>query len=208
MADIEDNTEYLRSLQRERSRRWRTAHPEKAAASTHTWYLANREEILARSREKRAADPDRARRYSAKAKAALKAANPARYAFQCHKDSAKRRDIPFLLTFEDWWSVWDASGKWKERGLGSDQYCMARNGDAGAYEIGNVRICTGRENRAEARKGKPLSEAHRKALVEAWKKRGPVSAAQRAAMVKAWERRRQRLPPLRTTRRGLPKAQG
>jgi hypothetical protein len=190
MAKSEDNTERERHLARERSRRWREAHPDKAAEHTRAWYMANRNEILERVRTRRAANPEKTRRDAAKAKAIQKSAHPERYAYQGQKDSAKRRNIPFVLTFEEWWLVWESSGKWQERGLGSDQYCMARFGDTGAYEIGNVRIITGSENRAEARKGKTLSEVHRKALIEAWKKR------------------RHRRPAFLTSKRSLPTPNG
>jgi hypothetical protein len=66
-----------------------------------------------------------------------------------HKSGAERRGIPFLLTFEDWWKMWESSGRWNERGNRRHQYVMARFGDKGGYELGNVRICTAAENRAE-----------------------------------------------------------
>ena len=69
--------------------------------------------------------------------------------FGDHKRRAKRRGISFLLTFEEWQDIWRSSGHWDERGGLPHQYVMARFGDKGAYEVGNVRICTGAENRAE-----------------------------------------------------------
>jgi len=77
--------------------------------------------------------------------------------YNAHKQDAKRRGIPFLLTFEEWNGLWQASGKWAERGCRKDQYVMARFGDQGAYEIGNVRICPVRENMAERNKNHPYS---------------------------------------------------
>lgn len=62
----------------------------------------------------------------------------ARYAAQ--KKKAALRGIPFRMTLGEWWSVWLASGKWGDRGRGAGRYCMARHGDAGAYELGNVSI--------------------------------------------------------------------
>lgn len=76
-----------------------------------------------------------------------------RYAF--HKSSAKQRGIPFLLTFEDWWDIWQSSGRWEQRGRRRDQYVMARFGDRGAYERSNVRICLSGENTDEMRQGLP-----------------------------------------------------
>jgi hypothetical protein len=73
-----------------------------------------------------------------------------------HKGKANARDIPFLLTFEEWWDLWQASGKWDKRGTRRDQYVMARFGDRGAYERGNVRICPCGENTDEMRSALPL----------------------------------------------------
>jgi hypothetical protein len=66
-----------------------------------------------------------------------------------HKHNADLRGVPFLLTFDQWCSIWNESGKWAQRGNLAGQYCMARNGDVGAYEVGNVRICLVEENHAE-----------------------------------------------------------
>lgn len=65
--------------------------------------------------------------------------------------NASRRSIPFLLTFREWWSIWQESGRWPERGRIGDlhRYVMARIGDAGPYAIGNVRIVTQSENMIE-----------------------------------------------------------
>jgi hypothetical protein len=71
-----------------------------------------------------------------------------KFARQKH-DSVANRGIPFLLTFGEWWQIWNESGHWPERGSSPLQYCMARHGDQGAYAVGNVRITTGAENRAE-----------------------------------------------------------
>ena len=70
--------------------------------------------------------------------------NKDRIAYASHKCSAKKRGIPFLLTFEEWHKIWQDSGKL--RGRGSDLYCMARHNDTGPYAIGNVSIITNHEN--------------------------------------------------------------
>jgi hypothetical protein len=69
--------------------------------------------------------------------------------YAIHKKNAARRGVPFNLTFEQWWDIWERSGKWEKRGNRRGQYCMARNGDLGAYEIGNVRIERHETNTAE-----------------------------------------------------------
>ena len=62
---------------------------------------------------------------------------------------ARKRGIDFLLTFEEWFKVWDDSGHLHERGRLKHQYCMARVGDVGAYAVGNVKIITMGENGKE-----------------------------------------------------------
>ena len=69
--------------------------------------------------------------------------------FDSHKQHAKRRGIPSLLTFEEWWSIWEASGRWAEHGPLAHQYCMSRFDDLGFYEVGNVEIITNRANRLQ-----------------------------------------------------------
>lgn len=71
------------------------------------------------------------------------------HAFCDQRLTAASRGIPFLLTFEQWLDIWQESGHLGQRGRGPGRYCMARFGDRGAYEIGNVRIATNRENREE-----------------------------------------------------------
>lgn len=61
------------------------------------------------------------------------------------RGKAAIREIEWRLTFPQWWEIWQASGKWEQRGRG--QGCvMARNGDAGPYAVGNVYICTNGQN--------------------------------------------------------------
>lgn len=70
-------------------------------------------------------------------------------AYTGQKHHAARRGIPFNLTFEQWLNVWEASGKLPRRGKGRGRYCMARFGDKGAYEVGNVHIITHEQNSTE-----------------------------------------------------------
>lgn len=74
-----------------------------------------------------------------------------------HLCNARQRGIPFLLTFEQWAEIWRLSGKWDQRGARKGQYVMARPGDRGAYEVGNVVICRAEENRAERNRNYALS---------------------------------------------------
>ncbi len=72
-----------------------------------------------------------------------------RLKYKQHENAAKARGIPFLLTFEEWWDIWQASGKWDQRGRRGGEYCMARLHDRGGYERDNVKICLTDENHRE-----------------------------------------------------------
>jgi hypothetical protein len=73
-------------------------------------------------------------------------------AYQHQRFAAEvRRDVPWKLTLMEWWSIWDASGHWADRGLGRG-WQMCRKGDLGAYEVGNVFIGLGAENLSAAAK--------------------------------------------------------
>lgn len=69
--------------------------------------------------------------------------------FGTHKSGARRRGIPFLLTFSEWLDIWEESGHLAVRGRRRGQYAMARYGDKGPYAVGNVRIILAEENAAE-----------------------------------------------------------
>ena len=60
--------------------------------------------------------------------------------YRNHVANSRRRGIPFRLSFIDWLCIWLDSGHWPERGRLRNQYCMSRDKDMGAYEIGNVSI--------------------------------------------------------------------
>lgn len=69
--------------------------------------------------------------------------------FYDQRQSAKVREIEFLLTFDEWLQTWIDSGHLEERGQASKQYCMARFGDIGPYVVGNVKIITNYQNAKE-----------------------------------------------------------
>lgn len=69
-------------------------------------------------------------------------------AFTKQRTRAANRGIEWKLSLWEWWSVWVESGKWLERGKGG--YVMCREGDRGAYQIGNVRIDHCSQNSREA----------------------------------------------------------
>lgn len=69
--------------------------------------------------------------------------------FRYHRKSAKKRNIPFLLTFDEWWKIWQDSGHWEERGTSPQSYVMCRKFDMGAYSVDNVYIETKSQNSRE-----------------------------------------------------------
>lgn len=93
-----------------------------------------------------------------------------------HKYSAKQRGIKFLLTYTEWCSIWYWSAHWNQRGPYRGQYVMARYGDKGDYEIGNVHIVRQEDNHREAHRGKTVSA----------KTRGKISAAKRGVRLPAF----------------------
>jgi hypothetical protein len=70
------------------------------------------------------------------------------FAYSSQRAAAARRGIEWNLSLWQWWSIWEDSGKWSERGRG-DGYVMCRKGDAGPYAPGNVFIATARQNASE-----------------------------------------------------------
>lgn len=70
------------------------------------------------------------------------------------KRHARARNIAWELTFDEWLSIWQASGKLAERGAGKDQFVMARMGDVGPYSVENVYICTASQNHKDAHHNK------------------------------------------------------
>jgi hypothetical protein len=61
-----------------------------------------------------------------------------------HRENAARRGVPFLLTFDEWWRIWEPH--WLRRGCGRGDLVMARHGDSGPYAVGNVEIITQAQN--------------------------------------------------------------
>jgi hypothetical protein len=83
----------------------------------------------------------------------------ARSKYNTHRHTAKQRGINFLLTFDEWWALWEPH--WHNRGQASHQMCMCRTRDDGPYAVGNVRIATNKENRQEAAVSKLVKRTSR-----------------------------------------------
>ena len=91
--------------------------------------------------------------------------------YTTHKSNAKRRGIEFNLTFEQWFDIWEKSGKWDERGRSANKYCMCRVGDTGSYSVNNVFIGQGKHNVSDGNIGKIDSEETKRRKSQAAKGR-------------------------------------
>jgi len=101
---------------------------------------------------------------SARPRAWKRGRDPRELVYRQQELNARKRGIPWLFTFETWWSIWDKSGHWNERGRDSHQYCMSRFDDKGVYEASNVSIATNNKNRSERNRNYPPSEKQREAI--------------------------------------------
>ena len=78
----------------------------------------------------------RSRRYKLK--------NPFRYFYNSHRQNAKKRCIPWQLTFEEFKHLWLQSGKWNQKryrtSLSDVTYSIHRKNVNEGYHINNVEI--------------------------------------------------------------------
>jgi hypothetical protein len=74
-------------------------------------------------------------------------------AFRDQRLAAKQRGVEWRFSFNEWLSLWESSGRFHLRGRLRGCYVMARYGDVGAYEIGNVEIASVSKNGADAHTG-------------------------------------------------------
>lgn len=82
---------------------------------------------------------------------------PPKTIYARQKGAAKSREIEWQLTFDEWWTIWELSGKYNQRGRGAGKYCMSRKKDIGPYSVENVYIQTIEDNNREAHKHKKQS---------------------------------------------------
>ncbi len=73
--------------------------------------------------------------------------NPERAKYRCQKADAKRRGIPFLLTYEEWIGWWGAD--FARRGRCTGQLVMSRPMDTGPYSLDNIEKITVGQNHAD-----------------------------------------------------------
>jgi hypothetical protein len=77
----------------------------------------------------------------------------ARKRFLEQKQSAKTRRIGFKFGFEEWCNWWERhlGRDWlNKRGSSAGKFCMARKGDSGCYEVGNVMCILHAQNISDA----------------------------------------------------------
>jgi hypothetical protein len=67
------------------------------------------------------------------------------------KAAAKQRRVPFQLSYEEWFAIWQHSGRLHRRGTMSGNYVMGRQGDAGGYASSNVLIIPHGQNVRDGR---------------------------------------------------------
>lgn len=72
-------------------------------------------------------------------------------AWREQRRNAINRGIAWELTVSQFWSLWEQSGKWSQRGRKKGQYVLARLKDEGAYTLFNCWVCLGADNIREAR---------------------------------------------------------
>ena len=127
---------------------WRKANLEKAKARSKAYYEANLEKVKARSKAYYEANPEKAKARSKayreanleKVKARKKAwsKTPAGKIWQ-YRNGAKSRNIPFLLTEEQFKSFWQAPCSYC--GDEIETIGLDRINSDGPYRIDNVRPC-------------------------------------------------------------------
>lgn len=72
-------------------------------------------------------------------------------AYQSHRNNAKNRAIEWQLTLWQWWTIWQESGHWGDRGRGVG-YVMCRYGDMGPYSPENVFVASAAQNSSDGQR--------------------------------------------------------
>ena len=108
----------------ERTKQWRKDNPERQKALRAAAYKRNKKKERA---QQQAYD------------------RTPRGRFVEHKKNARLRGVEFVMSFDEWWTIWEPH--WEGRGVG--KLVMCRTGDKGAYEVGNVRIDSQSNNAKE-----------------------------------------------------------
>lgn len=97
----------------------------------------------------------------------LKLLNYAKLRYREHRKGARIRNIPFLITFEEWYNWWLANGVDRNipRPNNGDTLCMCRFNDIGAYSLGNIYCATKKQNTIDGHINNPnVQGRHRKKI--------------------------------------------
>jgi len=125
------------------------------------------------------------------------------------------RGIAWELTLWQWWTIWQESGHWADRGRGGRGYHMCRKADQGPYSVDNVYIATGTANildywaavRSGAKKRAPQHNSRLTATPEEREQAAlRAKEVQRAAYLRYHETPKYKLR-VALRRQGLPKEQ-
>ena len=79
--------------------------------------------------------------------------NPERYAYQQVKRSADLRDIPFLLSYEEFQQFDEQTGYTKSKGRENDSMTIDRIDSSKGYQLDNIRAITWADNCAKKLEG-------------------------------------------------------
>ncbi len=78
--------------------------------------------------------------------------NPVRYSWQSHKDNAKRRNIEFDLTFDQFKEFCEEVDLLTKKGKHKRSYTIDRIDNTKGYTIGNIQKLTRKENSSKGTK--------------------------------------------------------
>lgn len=77
--------------------------------------------------------------------------------FLTQRQNAKKRNIDWQLTEQEWIDWWEETGHLNDRGRGKGKWLMARFNDTGPYSLTNIFCHQHGSNVSDAQKGKPKS---------------------------------------------------
>jgi hypothetical protein len=86
------------------------------------------------------------------------------YSYKQQRQNAIQRGIGWELNLWRWWSLWQKSGHWSERGRNRGNYGMCRLNDTGPYSADNVYFATNIENTQDYWVNKRASETALEAI--------------------------------------------
>ena len=91
----------------------------------------------------------------------------AKQKYYSHRNRAKRANIEWQLTFDEWYNWWQQTGHWNDRGRAGHNYHMCRYNDIGPYALHNIYCDTNSNNVGYANKVNPKKGYKHKATTRA-----------------------------------------